>query len=115
MTAIKRRIEKLEASYPTDPEAIAWARVRAMSVEEINAEIRRLMLKNGYNPSLPHEVALARYIEKLEAELPGLGEKEQGWQRQILDRLRQGKRDLSRLFPESPPSCENGGQCPAQS
>ena len=103
MNALHRRISKLELALPTDPEDIALARVQAMSIDEINAEIRRLMLKNGYDSSLPHDIALPLLIEKLEAELPSLGEKEQGWRCQIIELLKQGKRDLPRLFPESPP------------
>lgn len=93
---VARLVERLG-----DPDDLR-TRVQAMSDEELRATIRRLMLEDGYDPSLPHEEALTGYIAKLEAELPTLGEQEQGWQRQIIDHLKWDQDDLPLMFPESP-------------
>jgi len=95
-TRVARLVERMG-----DPNSIE-TRLRAMSDEELSAALRQLMLKDGYDPSLPHEEALAAYIAKLETELPTLGEQEQGWQRQIIEHLKQKQNDLPLMFPESP-------------
>ena len=106
MTAIKRRLEKLEATNPTDPMERAKAIVRAMSIEEINAELRACMLKGGYDPTLPHDEAVEAYIALLEAKAPTLSPLDQECVRQEVILLRQGPNFLEKLFPESPPSAE---------
>jgi hypothetical protein len=52
----------------TDPVEAFKAKAAAMSNEELKAARRKIMLENGYDPSLPHDEALAKYVEKLEAD-----------------------------------------------
>jgi len=106
MTAIRRRLEKLEASCPTDPMARAQAIVRNMSLEEIHAELRACMLKGGYDPTLPHDEAVLAYIARLEAKAPTLSPLDQECVRQEVILLRQGPNFLRVMFPESPPAAE---------
>jgi len=104
LTAIKRRLEKLEAVIPTDPMERAQAIVRRMSIEEIHAELRACMLKNGYNPTLPRAEAVEAYIALLEAKAPTLSPTDQECVRQEVILLRLGPNVLQKMFPESPPS-----------
>lgn len=102
--SLETRVRKL-MDRMGDPNSIE-VRARAMSDEELNARLRQLMLKDGYDPTLPHAEAQARYIEKLEAELPAMGEQEQGWQRRIIECVKQALDDLRIMFPESPSPAE---------
>ena len=99
---LETRVRKL-MDRMGDPNSVE-ARARAMSDEELRATIRALMLDNGYDPTLPHVEAQAAYVAKLEAELPSLGEQEQGWQRKIIEHVKRDLDDLRIMFPESPPS-----------
>ena len=103
MNTLQRRLEKLEASCPTDAMERAKAIVRNMSIEEIRAESRACMLKRGFDPSLPFDEALDRYIEIREAEIITLSIADQEYSRQYLALIKQGGTDRLRvLFPELP-------------
>jgi len=104
--SLETRVQKL-MDRMGDPNSVE-ARCRNMSDEELNATIRRLMLDDGYDTSLPHAEAQARYIEKLEAELPSLGEQEQGWQRRIIECVKGDLDNLRLMFPESPRQAQGG-------
>lgn len=102
MRNLETRLKKLEATIPTDPMERAQAIVRAMSIEEINTELRACMLKGGFNPILPLDEALATYIAKREAELVTLSATDQECCRQYLALVRKGGTDRIRaIFPES--------------
>lgn len=102
MNALHRRLEKLEASCPTDAMERAKVVVRNMSIEEIRAESRACMLKRGFDPRLPLDEALDRYIEKRESEIDTLSTTDQEYGRQYLELVRKGGTDRLRvLFPES--------------
>lgn len=102
--SLKNRVEHLTARYGdlSDPMVRAQAIVRKMSREEINAELRECMLKNGYDPTLPHGEAITAYIALLEAKVPTLSSTDQECVRQEVELLRKGPNFLGELFPESP-------------
>ena len=102
--SLETRVRKL-MDRMGDPNSVE-VRARAMSDEELSARLRQLMLEDGYDPTLPHAEAQARYIEKLEAELPSLGEQEQEWQQQIIKHVKRDLDDLRLMFPESPSPAE---------
>ena len=104
MTALQNRVRKLAERLgdPDDIQARAQAIVRNMSLEEIHAELRACMLKNGYDPTLPHDEAVVAYIALLEAKAPTLSSVDQECVRQEVILLRRGPNFLHKLFPESP-------------
>jgi len=106
--SLKNRVERLTGRYGdlSDPMVRGQAIVRAMSIEEIHAELRRLLLANGYDPSLPHAEALAAYIAKREAELPALTKEDQGWSQQSIALLKKDPKFVRDIFPESPSLAE---------
>lgn len=101
--SLQNRVERLVERLG-DPDHLR-TRVQAMSDQELHARLRELMVQGGYDPSLPHEEALAAYVAKLEAEAATLTGEDQALTLRIAG-LALGQADtLPELFPESPMSC----------
>lgn len=101
--SLQNRVERLVERLG-DPDHLR-TRVQAMSDQELHTRLRELMLQRGYDPSLPHEEALAAYVAKLEAEAAILTGEDQALTLRIAG-LALGQADtLPELFPESPMSC----------
>ena len=84
---------------PNNARARAEAIARGLSTEQLNAEIRRIMLAGGYDPNLPHCDALAAYIEKMEAEADTNTPEEQEIERELVALQRNNAHTLTQIFP----------------
>ncbi|GFK92343.1 hypothetical protein NNJEOMEG_00167 [Fundidesulfovibrio magnetotacticus] len=105
-TNLKNRVGKIVERMGdlSDPVEAFKAKARAMTHEELRAALRDAMLANGYDPSLPHDEALAAHIARLEAEAETKTPEEQEVARQLVDVVRRQADSIARLFPESPRS-----------
>lgn len=97
--SLRNRVERL-VERVGDPNDLR-VRVQAMSDEELHARLRELMVQGGYDPSLPHEEALAVYVAKLEAEASKLTGDDQALTLRITSLIRRRADTLPGLFPES--------------
>lgn len=102
---LENRVNKIveRMGDPDNALARAEAIVRSMSVEELAAELRGVMLAKGYDVRLPHDEALAAYIEKVEAGIVTKTPEEQEVARQLVVLVRSQPDLTARLFPKAGP------------